>query len=304
MADFREMSYALAIAKYQNITKAANALFITQPTLTKFLQNLEHEVGQDLFNRIGNKYVPTYAGERYLEKAKEILAIKKELDQEMGDIIKNNEGLLRIAFPVMRGSYMLPCTLPIFRSLYPNVKLAITEANSWELEDMILNNETDLAFFNLPVRKDNIDYDIISHEEVLLVMSEKNPLSEKGIKKKGLNYPWMDLRLLKNQGLILQVPGQRTRNTVDQLFKTAKMVPENILLETSNIRASVELTARNYGVCFVTETHLRHIDLAEKLRYFSVGNPNTTVDFAVAYRKGSYIPYHAREYIKIVRDFT
>ncbi len=304
MADFREMSYALAIAKYQNITKAANALYITQPTLTKFLQNLEQNLGQDLFKRIGNKYIPTYAGERYLEKARQILNIKKELDQEMGDIIKNNEGILKVAFPVMRGSYMLPCTLPIFHSLYPNVKLSITEANSWELEDMLLRGEIDLAFFNLPVRNENIDYDIISHEEVLLVMSKQNPLAECGTVKDGLRYPWMDLKLLHRQGLILQVPGQRTRETVDHLFKISRFEPDNILLETSNIRAAVELAARNCGICFTTETHLRHIDLAEKLKYFSIGNPRTTVDFAVAYRKGSYIPYHASEYIKIVKEFT
>ncbi len=304
MADFREMSYALAIAKYQNITKAANALYITQPTLTKFLQNLEQNLGQDLFKRIGNKYIPTYAGERYLEKARQILNIKKELDQEMGDIIKNNEGILKVAFPVMRGSYLLPCTLPIFHSLYPNVKLSITEANSWELEDMLLRGEIDLAFFNLPVRNENIDYDIISHEEVLLVMSKQNPLAECGTVKDGLRYPWMDLKLLHRQGLILQVPGQRTRETVDHLFKISRFEPDNILLETSNIRAAVELAARNCGICFTTETHLRHIDLAEKLKYFSIGNPRTTVDFAVAYRKGSYIPYHASEYIKIVKEFT
>jgi len=304
MADFREMSYALAIARYQNITKAANALYITQPTLTKFLQNLENDLGQTLFSRVGSKYIPTYAGERYLEKARQILTIKKELDQEMNDIAKNNEGLLRIAFPVMRGSYMLPCTLPIFHSLYPHVRLAITEASSWMLEDMILNGETDLAFFNLPVHRDNIDYEIISHEEVLLVTSEKSSLVPYGEIREGLRYPWMDLRHLKDQGLILQVPGQRTRTIVDQLFKDAHFEPDNILLETSNIRASVELASRNYGVCFVTETHLRHIQLEEQLKYFSVGSPCTTVDFAVAWRKGSYIPFHATEYIKIVRYFT
>ena len=51
--DFRDLSYVLAIAKYQNITKAADALYITQPTLTKFLQSLEHQMGQKLFRKLG-----------------------------------------------------------------------------------------------------------------------------------------------------------------------------------------------------------------------------------------------------------
>ena len=155
--DFKDLSYVIAIAKTQNITKAADMLYVTQPTLTKFLQNLEREMGQKLFKKLGNRFVLTYAGERYVAKATEILNLKKELDQEMGDIIRQNAGLLKIAFPTMRGTYMLPCTLPIFRSLYPHVRLEIREAHSSLLEGMLLNGDADLAFFNLPVKNPDID---------------------------------------------------------------------------------------------------------------------------------------------------
>ncbi|MFR5601724.1 MAG: LysR family transcriptional regulator [Lachnospiraceae bacterium] len=301
--DFKDLTYIIAIAKYQNITRAADSLYITQPTLTKFLQNLEKSLGQKLFKKLGNRFVPTYAGERYIARAIEILQIKKELDHEMGDIIKNNAGSLKIAFPTMRGTYMLPCTLPIFHSLYPNVTLDILEANSNLLEGMILNGETDLAFFNLPIKSPDIDYEIISHEEVLLVVSASHPMAQTGIPKEGCKYPWIDLQLWKEEPFILQIPGQRTRQTVDSLFKNCGLIPK-IKLQTSNIRASVELASLGYGACFVTETHLKHIHLEKKLTYFSVGNPCTTVDFVAAFRRGSYIPYHAREYITIVKDFT
>lgn len=301
--DFKDLSYVLAIAKYQNITKAAESLYITQPTLTKFLQGLERDLGQKLFKRLGNRYVLTYAGERYTAKAGEILNLKKELDLEMGDIIRNNAGSLKIAFPTMRGTYMLPCTLPIFNSLYPNVKLDILEAHSSQLEGMLQNGEADLAFFNLPVKSPNIDYEIISHEEVVLVLSATHPLAHAGIRRENCRYPWMDLNQMKNEPLIMQIPGQRTRQTVDTLFKNYDFEP-NIKLQTSNISAEVELAARGYGACFVTETHLKHLSPGKKLACFSVGNPCTTVDFVAAYRKGSYLPYHAKEYIKIVKDFT
>lgn len=301
--DFKDLSYVLAIAKYQNITKAAEPLYITQPTLTKFLQGLERDLGQKLFKRLGNRYVLTYAGERYTAKAGEILNLKKELDLEMGDIIRNNAGSLKIAFPTMRGTYMLPCTLPIFNSLYPNVKLDILEAHSSQLEGMLQNGDADLAFFNLPVKSPNIDYEIISHEEVVLVLSATHPLAHAGIRRENCRYPWMDLNQMKNEPLIMQIPGQRTRQTVDTLFKNYDFEP-NIKLQTSNISAEVELAARGYGACFVTETHLKHLSPGKKLACFSVGNPCTTVDFVAVYRKGSYLPYHAKEYIKIVKDFT
>ncbi len=301
--DFKELNYIIAIDKYQNITKAADSLYITQPTLTKFLQQQERLLGQKLFKKLGNRFVPTYAGERYVARAKEMLNIKKELDQEMGDIARNNEGALKIAFPSMRGTYMLPCTLPIFHSLYPNVKLDILEAHSSLLEGMILNGDTDLAFFNLPVKSPDIDWEIISHEEVLLVLCASHPLARAGVSRPGCKYPWMDISLMEKEPFILQTPGQRTRQTVDILLKSCNFTPY-IKLQTGNIHASVELASKGYGACFVTETHLKHIGLESKLAYFSVGKPCTTVDFVAAFRRGSYIPYHAQEYIKIVRDFT
>ena len=70
--DFKDLSYILAVAKYQNITRAAESLYITQPTLTKFIQNTEKHLNQKLFKKIGNRFVLTYAGERYAAKATEI----------------------------------------------------------------------------------------------------------------------------------------------------------------------------------------------------------------------------------------
>ena len=107
--DFKDLSYVIAIAKTQNITKAADMLYVTQPTLTKFLQNLEREMGQKLFKKLGNRFVLTYAGERYVAKATEILNLKKELDQEMEilygrmPVFKNrfsNHAWKTICFPV------------------------------------------------------------------------------------------------------------------------------------------------------------------------------------------------------------
>ncbi|MBE5977765.1 MAG: LysR family transcriptional regulator [Paenibacillaceae bacterium] len=301
--DFKDLSYVLAVARFQNITKAANSLYISQPTLTKFLQSLESSLGQKLFKKIGNRFILTYAGERYVKKAGEILQLKKELDNELSDIIKSNIGVLNIAFPVMRGTYMLPCTLPIFKSLYPNVIINIKESASTTLESMILSGETDLAFFNKPVKSPEVDYEVISHEEMLLVMSKRHPLADQGITRDDCNHQWFDLSLLKDEILILQETDQRSRQTIERVFQQVGFQPDKMLI-TSNIRAGAELASRNYGVTFVTDTHLKHMNFLDKLICFSFGAPNTMVDFVAAYRKGSYLNYHANEYIKIVKDFT
>ncbi|MFQ9649027.1 MAG: LysR family transcriptional regulator [Enterocloster sp.] len=86
--DFRELNYVLAIEKYHNITKAAESLYVSQPTLSKFLANLEHDLGQKLFRKLGNKYILTFAGQKYVDTAREILLLKSNLDIELADILK------------------------------------------------------------------------------------------------------------------------------------------------------------------------------------------------------------------------
>ena len=103
---------------------------------------------------------------------------------------------------------------------------------------MLLNGETDLAFFNLPVKSTNIDYEVIKHEEILVIMSVNHPLAHSGITLDNCKFPWMDLHLLKDEPFIMQVPGQRTRDTVDQLCKKMDFTPV-IKLETCNIPAAV-----------------------------------------------------------------
>lgn len=109
----------LAIAKYQNITKAAEALYVGQPTLSKFLISLENDLGLKLFRRSGNKYLLTYAGERYTRQAAEIIRLKNNLDVELADILKRDVGTLNVAFANMRCTYMLPYALPAFEKSAP-----------------------------------------------------------------------------------------------------------------------------------------------------------------------------------------
>ena len=136
-----------------------------------------------------------------------------------------------------------------------------------------------------------------------MVMSPKHELANKGVVVEGCKYPHMDLHLLKDCDIILQIPGQRTRQIVDRLFKEQSFEP-NIVLETSNIPAAAELAAKNYGIAFITETHLKHMHLRNEIRCFSVGSPFTPVDFVAAYRENTYLSKYAQEYMDIVRDFT
>ena len=174
--DFRELSYVMAIAQHQNITKAAESLFVSQPTLSKFLKTLEDDLGLRLFQKLGNKYILTYAGERYIKRAKEILQIKLDLDRELADIVERDVGMLKIAFPAMRCSYMLPQTLPAFQKIYPNVKIQIIEGHSKEIDSKIMSGDVEIAFYTQPSEPHpSLEYEILGEEPLLICTCKDHP---------------------------------------------------------------------------------------------------------------------------------
>lgn len=134
MANVRDFQYISEIARYGSISKAAEALYISQPTLTKFLQRVERETGVPLFHRAGKKLLPTPAGEVYVEKARSI----------------------RLGTTAGRADHTVSAILPRFARQYPGVRVLLTMGHTQQLLRMIYNNELDIpnviiAFVIIPL---------------------------------------------------------------------------------------------------------------------------------------------------------
>jgi len=300
--DFRTLNYVIAIAKHQNITKAAETLYVGQPTLSKFLMTLEQELGVRLFRRLGNKYMLTYAGERYVEKAAQILSLKSDLDAEMADILKRDVGVLNVAFANMRCSYMLPATLPAFRAEHPNVKVNVFEGTSDQNDRRLLEGQVDVAFYTHPGEENPlIEYHALASEELLICTCRDHPLAEKAVSNENSPYPKLELNMLKDELVLLMRPEQRTRQIVDSILHENRIHFDNILY-TSNIQAIMGLVSSGYGVSFVFDSHLRHRIDDTPIDCYSFGNPCTRYDFVAATRKRSYLSRYVEDFIEIVRQ--
>lgn len=78
------MEYVVALAQHQTVSAAAEAMFISQPAMSHFIRSLENRLGVKLFNRVRNRYIPTYEGERYLFYARRIIALETQMRNEFG----------------------------------------------------------------------------------------------------------------------------------------------------------------------------------------------------------------------------
>ena len=300
--DFRELNYVLAIAKHQSITKAADALYVGQPTLSKFLITLENNLGLKLFQKVGQKYKLTYAGERYVEKANQIIQMKNDLDAELLDIIKRDVGVLNVAFPNMRCTYMLPCTLPVFKKRHPNVKVNVFEGSSDENDRRLLDGHVDVAFYSKPNSLNPlIEYETLWEEEMLICTCKDHPIGHFAQHNPSSRYPKLDPAVLKNELLLQMMPDQRTRQITDDYLRDYSLKFENTMY-TSNLPAIIELVSIGYGVSFIFESHLKHHVVTQPIDCYSFGEQKTSSDFVAAYRKGGYISSYLRDYIEIARQ--
>lgn len=299
--NFQEMNYILCIAKHQNLTKAAQELFISQPTLTKYLQRLEREVNGKLFVRSGNSYTATYLGRRYMEYAKKILAVNQDWEKELQDLTSYNEGELNIAFPLMRSSCMVPQIMEEFHVLYPGVKVNLREETYAIQERLLLDDQLDFAIFTEAKPHPKLEYETLLREEVLLVMPANHPLAKLGEKRNGRNYPWIDLRLLGQEPFILHFPEQTTGQIALELFEKYGIHP-SVPIRTRNTVTCIKLCQKGMGLCFIPENYIKNIELHHPPLCFSVGDEGAFSTLTLAYRKGAYLPAYARDFIRIAQQ--
>ena len=125
--NFKQATYIRTIVQEGSISAAARKLFISQPSLSQMVRQAESEYGVQLFDRSVSPLRLTFAGERYLEAANQILTVNERMENELREIREENSGLLRLGISVQRGLQVLPVAMPWFSMQYPKVTVKLTD---------------------------------------------------------------------------------------------------------------------------------------------------------------------------------
>ncbi|WP_371372866.1 LysR family transcriptional regulator [Sporomusa aerivorans] len=299
--DFRQLQYILQVAEERSFSKAAQKLYIAQPSLSQFIHKLEQRLGIQLFDRSSSPLRLTFAGELYVETAKRILDLKDLLSQQIDDIAELKKGRLTIGISPFRSAYILPSILLAFQQKFPGIEIILIEANFTELESYASNGTTDLSIMTLPIREDLFAYTPLLSEELVLALPPHHPAQARGH-----NATWdqnprprMDLTELHKDPFI--VLGQRLHQTTIELCRQAGFEPR-IILETKSAEAAHAFVAAGVGVAFIPDTFVLFSNMSERPLYFSVNDPLPTRKLVAAYRAGKYLPRAAQEFIAIAQE--
>ncbi len=150
---YEKLNYIITIAEEQNLTQAAKRLYISQPTLTLYLNRLENELGVKLFDRSKSPVTLTDAGAYYLEKMKKIHASEQALRSEIHSIANPAQTLI-IGIGQVRGHHWLPLFLPTFCSIHPDINIQIVQGTEQIMYEDLLKQKLDIIIGVLPSSPD------------------------------------------------------------------------------------------------------------------------------------------------------
>ena len=216
-------------------------------------------------------------------------------------LTENNEGELNIAVPLMRSSCMIPQIMAEFSEKYPNVNVSIWEEAYSIQEKLLLNDQLDFGIFNETREHPKLEYELLKREEILLVMPPDHPLASSGYQSPSYRYPRIDLSTLASEPFILHFPEQTTGKLVLEALDRAGVQPR-VPVRSRNTETCVKLCMQGIGMCFTPETYMQNMEFSRKPVCFSVGEKGIFTTLSIAFRRGTYLPKYARDFIEIARN--
>ena len=296
--DFR-LNVFVEVARHLSFTKAARELFISQPAITKHIQELENIYKVQLFNRIGGKISLMPQGEIFLKHANEILAQYKLLANEMELVTEQFSGELKIGASTTIAQYLIAPLLADFIVRFPQVKVSLFTGNSEQIEDALENKKIDIGLVEGSRRSNHLKYSPLAKDELVLVTSSQNPIGE--------SVAVTDIATLP---LVLREVGSGTLEVIEKalLENGIKLSDLNILLHigtTEGIKNFLKTSKNSYAIVSIISVleelknnDLKIVDIVgmEMLRDFVFvtmqGGQNTRLErfmsFAAKWYSNSY----------------
>lgn len=289
--DFRQLVYITAIADCQNISQAARELYVSQPSLSHFVAKIEAELGVKLFDRNTSPLSLTYAGERYVETAREILKLHRNLLKEFSEIAQSKEGKIVVGVSQGRGAFMLPLILKEYRKEYPDIVIRTVEGSSDSLKEALKKGQMDFMIATEDVVEPGLNSEVIYQEELLLVMKKENLPVDK---------EYIDWKQMHDLPFIMLRKGHGIRSKCDHLFKEHKILPRIIFETTSNTMA-LRLAAVGEGVAIVPRRSLIASHYQEEVAVLRLGQKKIAWNINVIYLADHYINVIEREFIETTK---
>ena len=290
--EFRQLHYFSQIVKHGSFSKAAKQLFVSQPTISNVVKELESELGSKLFNRSTRKIELTDTGRLLYQYSENLSRSLLHFQEELNDIKSGVKGQIKMGVFTSVGTEILTEIMTEFYQLYPEINISFVEDSAANLKEFLFQGELDLVVVSLPTNEEFETIPFLKGDLRLLV-HEGHPLAnEESIR-------WDEL---KEEKYIMF----REEFSVYQMImweaKRLGFQPE-IICATSQWKFILELVSFNLGIAILPQSTLTKIMVKHKgINVLPLVDPEVTWEIGIGWKKDSYVSLPTQKWISFLKE--
>lgn len=289
--DIRQLLCFVEVAKHGSFTRAAESLYLTQPTISKMIKSLEEELEVTLIRRSTKKVELTDAGKVALVQAQKIVESMKSLEDELNDVLQLRRGTVEVGISSMLGGLYFGPIFNFFGQSYPQIDLAVVEGNSVFLQEKLLAGEIDICSLGCPPSRGGIDFQEVYREPLILVVSKVHSLSKK---------TKVSLKDVKNEKWILFSEGLGISEALHDHIQP-QTLEKNCLYRSNQWDFISEMVHQNIGISVVPQGLYD-----QYLKKTLVGLPideELNLLVYLAWKKENYLTIAARQWLEFSKNY-
>jgi len=286
--ELHQLRYFVTVVRDGTFTKAAERLYITQPSLSEQIRKLETELGSPLFQRLGRKLALTSAGESFLPHAEKVMFEVEQARARVQEVNGLRRGRLSIGVLPSAAARLLPKFLAEFRHRHPGVEVVLREENdSSEFEQMVHDGVLDLAIVRLPPRRrSDLEVEFIVREPMVVVVPPGHRLGDR-------RSVW--LADLANETFVAMKPGHGLRECLQRFCRQAGYEP-HVVFEAGHLGSVMGLVLAGMGITLVPR-----MAAGTEGRRIRVRDTYAFRDLGVIWRHGQPLAPAARIFLDMMR---
>lgn len=299
--ELHHLRYFVSVARHRNFTRAAAEHMVAQPSLSQQIRRLEEELGTLLFDRSRTPVRLTDAGEALLPYAEAILRQVEAARAAVEERIGLRSGRLVLGSLPVTGSRVLPRAITAYRRRYPGIQITLLEESTQRLTELALAGETDLTLTTLPVGSDELAWQPLLTEPILLALPPDHPLAQEWLKAQGsAAAPAVPLSAVADEPFLIMKPGYGFRDLVLAACRAAGFTPQ-IAFESAQIETLQAMVAAGLGVTLVPQMAVDRTLQPSPVFVPIAGEPLTRT-LALAWRRDRPLPRSAQAFLELASE--
>ena len=305
--------YVYEVYKERSFTKAAQNLYISQPSLSARIKKIEEIIGEPLFDRSTTPLQLTEVGKVYIEAAEEITQIEQRVENYINDLAGLKTGNLAVGASTLFAAYVVPSLITQFNQKFPDVHIQLIEGNTAELEEMLGSNALDFVIDNYHYDSILYNKELYCEENILLAVPKhfsvneelkEYQLSYENIKSKkylSRKYPAVPLGRFADLPFIMLTQGNDTRTRGDRLCRNVGFKP-NIVLEFNQQSTAYMASSTQLGATFISDILVSQLPTFENLVYYKLDGEEAKRKVFFYYKTHKYKTCVMEEFIRMMHE--